>query len=277
MSTLCCGYMTQRRILGRGDQSCEKLNRLDDGFCLVRCPGGQKTLLFEEFGLYIKIKSEGYIPKSGLFMVNVLKGMAVQGLRVLDIGTGETGIIAQCLKAKGAGNVTACDIDPEAVQHASRSSRLSPEVQWIISNTFENIPTVDFDLIVSNPPQMPMAAPGNIHDYGGLDGRRHIVEILEQSAGKLSHNGRLVLLCFDFLGTECATGEAESFKSIGERLGFASSVMARKERSVRAGGETERNLQWIRHVYPHYRFAVNDRGELVYNLHVMLFEKNRSL
>ena len=54
-------------------------------------------------------------------------------------------------------------------------------------------PNFKFDIIVSNPPQMPTRKPKSPHDDGGLDGKKHINYIIDFSS-KYLKNGDLVFL-----------------------------------------------------------------------------------
>lgn len=234
---------------------------------------GRRFVQSPSRGLDIRVKDGGYLPKSGLFLVDAMLKLSLTGLRALDLGTGETGIIANCLKAQGAARITACDIDGEVIAHASSASRLSAGIDWVKSDLFSDLPDCCYDFIVSNPPQMPMPQAGRAHDYGGSDGREIILQIMRGSALRLNPGGQLVMLCFDFLGTDRRTNDRHSLIEFGRGLGLIGRILASKDQSIRRGGETEKNIRWIRSIYPLYDFATDCCGEKQYQLHALHFQK----
>ncbi len=85
----------------------------------------------------------------------VQKVIEFKGKTVLDIGTG-SGCIAIMIKKLSEKEVTACDISKKALEIAVKNAKnLHAEVNFIESNLFENI-SGKFDIIVSNPPYIPM-------------------------------------------------------------------------------------------------------------------------
>ena len=227
----------------------------------------QKVIFSRKLNLAIKIKKDGYIPKSGLLVVEELRKINVAG-RVLDIGTGEAGILANCLLALGSTEVIATDIDREAVQWARDASNFSSRIDWKHCNLCdEQIMQGDkFDLIVSNPPQMPMPQAGHPHDYGGYDGRRIITRIMHNASIILRQSGHLILLCFDFLGIEDSFNNEPSIKEIAGKFGFNLRILSRHTRNIRKGGKTEENIQWIQTIYPKYLFLKNDQGDYFHEI-----------
>ena len=229
----------------------------------------------EKLGIAIKIKGGGYVPKSGLLFVEELQKLTVSG-RILDIGTGETGILANCLLAMGASGVVATDIDPEAIQWAQNASNISSAIMWEHCNLYpETARENRFDMIVSNPPQMPSLNINSLHDYGGLDGREIILKILYGAGNYLSMSGRIIILCFDFLGIDRRTNDHPSIQEIGNILGYKFKILRREVREVRKGGETEKNIGWIEKIYPRYKFIKNNCDNSIHNLLVIELQKRR--
>ena len=77
-----------------------------------------------------------------------------RGMRVLDIGTG-TGLVALMAAQRGAGSVTAVDIDPDAAEQAGQNVACSPwagtvHVECVDIGSF--VTECRFDRIVCNPP-----------------------------------------------------------------------------------------------------------------------------
>ena len=247
--------------------------QLAENFFLAEFENHDSFLVSSKKNLAIKIKTDGYIPKSGLFLANTLSGFSFAGLTALDIGTGETGLLANCMRSEGAVRVVGCDIDKDAIEHAKMASNISGEIEWSVSNVYDRVPNYGFDFIVSNPPQMPMKVNGHHHDYGGSDGREIILKILKGSADRLNNHAHIVLLCFDFLGTDRRTNSESSLSEIGQNLGFNVHVINQVKRNIRKGGETEKNMDWIRAIYPLYEFERNENGGLTYQLHILDFQK----
>ena len=88
-------------------------------------------------------------------LINELQSYQTSITNILDIGTG-TGCIAIALaKAFSKAQVTAIDINPKAIELATKNATLNKvsNISFIESNLFNNIPAnKSFDLIVSNPP-----------------------------------------------------------------------------------------------------------------------------
>jgi release factor glutamine methyltransferase len=91
-----------------------------------------------------------------------------QELNVLDLGTG-TGCIAIALKKLIPGfKIMGVDISHDAISLATRNSQyLSANVKYlqadIFSEQFVKLVNNKFDLIVSNPPYIPLSEAGSIH------------------------------------------------------------------------------------------------------------------
>lgn len=173
--------------------------------------------------------SHNSIPKSGILLANALSKLNI-GETALDIGTGETGFLAYYLLSKGANKIVACDIDQEAINHAQTASLNNSHIIWKVSDVYSNLPNLKFDLIVSNPPQMPMSNPGQPHDYGGIDGRDIILNIIKKSRQYLNLDGKIVFLCFDFLGVTERFNSSPSIAEIANKSGFRCKVIEKHKR-----------------------------------------------
>lgn len=203
--------------------------------------------------LEIKPKG-GFVPKSGLIVAQCIEGV-VQGKKVLDMCTGETGILAIHSSVSGADQVTGVDVDEDTVNWARYNGELNglTNVEWKVSNLFEELGERKFDVIISNPPQMPMEK-GPAHDWGGINGRNFIESIIENSPRFLSENGELYMLIFDFLGVDKTYGNVVPLQDVFEQNGFNMDIIARERRKVRKGGQTEKSLAYILSEYPMYNF-----------------------
>jgi release factor glutamine methyltransferase len=99
------------------------------------------------------------------WIINDLK--AVSGISILDIGTG-SGCIPISLKLDlPAINITACDISPDALAVAeTNATKLGANVQFTQSNFLDPAQQSslgNFDVIVSNPPYIPISEQDKMH------------------------------------------------------------------------------------------------------------------
>lgn len=234
-------------------------------------------IVSDNLGLCIKIKHGGYTPKSGLLLTDYLWQTDLKDVSLLDLGCGETGILAHYAFARGA-DATGVDIDPSVISHAGDSSNRSGEITWMISDLFSNLNGCGFDLVVSNPPQMPMPFEErrklkDWHDSSGNTGRETIARILGTASPYLSTNGEIIILIFDFLGVKERFGSFPSLEEIGCQNGFSCEIVESHPKLVRRGGQTERNVSWIQEVYPKYNFGEDERGNRYYNILIVKFKK----
>lgn len=124
--------------------------------------------------------------------------------RVLEIGTG-SGAIAISIARESGATVTAVELSEEAAEYAELNiSRLAPQVDLVRGDFREqNLGFGVFDLVVSNPPYIPLGAvpkDPEVRDYdpelalyGGVDGLDLIREIIELARYWLVPGGSLVL------------------------------------------------------------------------------------
>jgi len=250
------------------------VRRLSKNFFLVTNEDGEKILISGKLGIKMSIRNKGYMPKSGLLVAEQLVKMKIRG-KALDIGTGETGILANCLLALNATDVIASDIDAEAIRWACQASNKSQDISWIHCDLFpENLTKGTLNIIVSNPPQMPMPQQGHSHDYGGIDGRDYITKIIKGGKQLLCHDGKMILLCFDFLGIEKAFGRLTIIE-FAQKHGLETKIIAKHRRIIRKGGKTEENIKWIETINPGYLFQQDVHGN--YYHEVLILEMSHSL
>lgn len=213
----------------------------------------------------LKIKPNGYIPKSGIFLCQSITSL-VKGKSVLDIGTGETGIISiYCLK-HGSKSATGVDIDRDAVKWAEYNGKLNKthNANWLVSDKYEKVKD-KFDVIISNPPQLPMKI-GSLHDSGGYDGRQTVENIIKDSKNHLNSKGILLMLIFDFLSVDHKYGSKPSIFEILEDKGFRPSIIAETRRLIRPDGKTFESLAHIKKLYPKYKFIKDKKGQMYYKM-----------
>jgi release factor glutamine methyltransferase len=137
--------------------------------------------------------STAYEPREDTFLVlEALGELSVEGLRVLDMGTG-SGILATYCARRGA-DVTASDIDTNAIRALGRVSvHLNVNLKLIVSDLFSRIDG-RFDLIFFNPPYLPSHGVDDQTVDGGENGARVINGFLNQVSQHLTEDGFAMLL-----------------------------------------------------------------------------------
>ena len=220
----------------------------------------------------IELVPNGFIPKSGLLFDEVLTPNICKGKSILDLGCGYLGILSLISKKNGACHIDAIDYDDNCVNWFKKI---------IADNHFENLNCFksdyfsfvydNYDIILSNPPQMPMIHEA-IHDSGGYDGREHIINVIKESFNHLNVGGKLFLLVFDFLGTDKRTND--NFPSIFElayNVGYKSvKKVFETRKNIKKESVTYNNLNQIKSVYPLYDF---DNNNLYCNIQILEMEK----
>lgn len=221
-----------------------------------------------ECSFKLAIKTNGYIPKSGVFVCKNISKL-VKDKSVLDIGTGETAIISIFSSRHGAKNITAVDIDKDAVSWAKHNVSLNKieNIEIFQSDAYSKV-NGKFDLIISNPPQLPMPN-GSYHDAGGKDGRLTINKIILGAKEHLNPNGTLILLIFDFLGVNSKYGQEKTIFETLKQQGFIPTIIAEVDKVVRHGGKTEESLMEIKKLYPEYKFRINSDGNKLYKMQIV--------
>lgn len=173
-------------------------------------------------------------PETEILVEESLKVLS-SGKRVLEVGVGSgCVIITLCLECEGL-IAFGSDISDEALKVAAKNKDKYKikSLELINSDLFENI-TGKFDLIVSNPPYVPIgqADPSTKHEpdtalYAGEDGFDVIDRLVKEAPKFLNPGGALLF--------ECGIGQAERFK----------------------GAETFKDLQGIERVvkvsYPNFK------------------------
>jgi len=105
-------------------------------------------------GLDLRVTPATLIPRPETAeLVEMVSSVKIQGLRVLDIGTG-SGCIAIALKQRHPQwQVAACDVSEEALAVARENAeRNGVEVDFFRCDILGEVPEGQYDLIVSNPP-----------------------------------------------------------------------------------------------------------------------------
>lgn len=137
--------------------------------------------------------------QTSLFMAKTVLG--IKGHRALDIGVG-CGILTIALIKSGCEEVWATDINAHALECTKYNLRLNgikKVVEYQLVDISNWKPEIEFDLIVGNPPFMPL--PNgieiinqgiNLAVNGGKDGTDKIILFAEAAARLLKQNGRFI-------------------------------------------------------------------------------------
>lgn len=173
-------------------------------------------LLYVYRGLVFRIAGGAQPPKAGsLLFARHLEFRP--GERVLELGTGIG--LAAVLAARAGCQVVATDVVPEAAACARENAALNgvgDRIEVRVGDCYEPARGMRFDLICTNPPQMPtplsreredaMAAADN----GGLDGWEILDKVIQGAPDHLVTGGRLVFTLFAFLGLKTAFARLEA-------------------------------------------------------------------
>lgn len=217
----------------------------------------------------LKIKENGYIPKSGLIMCNPIRDY-ISNKKILEIGTGETAVISIFCSKNGSGKITAIDIDKDTVDWARINCKINniKNIDVLVGNVYDNVKG-KYDIIVSNPPQLPAINGASLHDFGGKDGRNILEKIIFDSSKYLNKNGCLFLLIFDFLSVDAKFGQKESFFELMKNYGFEPSIVCSKTHIIRKDGKTYESMGKIKQLYPKYIFRKNSNGDFTHKIFIV--------
>lgn len=172
------------------------------------------VLLYAYAGCVFRVPDGVQPPKVGSrFFCRHLDARA--GERVLEIGAGLG--LAAVLAARGGATVVATDLVPEAVETIRTNAALNGvSVDARLGDCYAPVRGERFDLVCSNPPQMP-TPPGRERgdaaaaaDNGGVDGWEMLDRIIAGAPAHLRPGGRLVFTIFAFLGRKTAFAKVEA-------------------------------------------------------------------
>ena len=128
-------------------------------------------------------------------------------IRIVDIGTGSGCIAIALAKELPEAEVYATDISTSALELAKKNSvrhGFLERIRFTESNLLRSLPSLNFDLIVSNPPYIALAEadslPVEVRDYepkqalyGGREGYELYGDLVLQASQQLKPRGLLVL------------------------------------------------------------------------------------
>lgn len=117
------------------------------------------------YGLDFQVNENVLIPRPETeeLVEEFLKNKLTENSTVLDIGTG-SGAIAVTIAKKSLAKVTSVDISEKALNVAKINAKNNnAQVEFVLSDVFENLMDRKFDFIISNPPYISMS------EYENLD------------------------------------------------------------------------------------------------------------
>ena len=172
---------------------------------------------------------------------------------VLDVGAG-TGIlsIAAALRWPHA-HVDGIDVDPAAVELSARNvaanGLASSRCRMLLAAAGAYAPDRSYDLIVANPPQIPVPPGDDSLSGAGPDGTAGALETIALTGRALTPHGQLILALADFV-------PSEPVREAAARAGLALEV--HKRVVCRAGPFTIAHRAWIER--DDYRFTEGAAG-----------------
>jgi release factor glutamine methyltransferase len=171
-------------------------------------------LLYAYGGCVFRVPDGVQPPKAGsrFFSRHVA---ARAGERVLEIGAGLG--VAAVLAARAGATVVATDVVAAAVESIRANAALNGvTIDARQGDCYAPVAGERFDLVCSNPPQMP-TPPGRERDdaaaaadNGGLDGWDILDRIIAGAPAHLRPGGRLLFTIFAFLGRKTAFAKVEA-------------------------------------------------------------------
>jgi HemK-related putative methylase len=165
----------------------------------------------------------------------------------LDLGCG-SGALAILLAKRGVNNVYATDINPSAIEATKLNAELNDvkdDIEIVQADMLSFLAgTGEIDLIVSNPPSLPMKEEPDTdyhmyNYYGGSKGRDFIEELVSQSANCLQNGGDIM-----FINTSLADVGA-TFKQLPKE-GFRS--FAANCTSLKFRDQYYEYFDWFKHL-----------------------------
>ncbi len=132
-------------------------------------------------------------------MAKTIEKIDLTGKKLLEIGCG-SGFLSILTAKKGA-DVTAVDTNPDAVEITRNNAETNNvRMDVIHSDLFKKVPD-KFDIIIFNPPYLPVEEGEDDITYaGGKTGRDVIEKFIDKISGHLKPDGTVLLLISSLTG-----------------------------------------------------------------------------
>ncbi|MBR6505186.1 MAG: peptide chain release factor N(5)-glutamine methyltransferase [Clostridia bacterium] len=179
----------------------EYINKLNKGIPIQYITNEQE---FMKLKFYVDENVLIPQPDTEILVENVLNLIDDKKVELLDLCTGSGAIAVSIAKYSKNAKVIGTDVSKEALKIARLNrDNNNAQVEFILSDMFENLKNKKFDFIVSNPPYIKTAEIENLSDEvknephlaldGGQDGLDFYRIIIEEGYKYLNKNGYICL------------------------------------------------------------------------------------
>ncbi|RCW76443.1 HemK2/MTQ2 family protein methyltransferase [Pseudorhodoferax soli] len=176
--------------------------------------------------------------------------------RVLDMGTG-SGVLLAALATAGADALVGVDIEPAAVR-CTRALLQAQDVQHGIvhcGDLWEPLASDRFDLVLFNPPQLPVQQAGDGHRLlswsdGGEDGRAVLDRFLAGLPRHLAPGGRTLITHSGFVGLAQTVRLLAGWGLHAEVLQTCATLLPQAKLDVLPPGWLERHDEGLHRIGP---------------------------
>lgn len=231
--------------------------------------------IFTDHNLHITYTSKNgkWFPRSWIELykfIMIWKYRVRHDSYILDIGTGEIAFLANSLASiYTQANVHALEKNKDAHENAIQNNH-SPNLQIMYGDIRDFEVEQKYDILVSNPPMMPIKNHWSDHDSWWDDGLDIIYAIFEKIHSKLWKKGTILYInIFDFLWVENTLWRKRSFKSLLHKFNWKIVRHEKIKRTVKKWWETYKNYDHIRSLAPEFEFMVESNGEFFHEMHLM--------
>lgn len=160
-------------------------------------------------GLRLEVDPEVYRPAEDSFLI--AENLEIGGNdKVLELGTG-SGLLSILAAKRGALEIIATDITDKALKCARKNAKhagVVKKIEFRKGDLFEPIESKKFDLIIFNPPYLPVPKNESIDlDLevawnGGINGRKILDRFIENVDKYLEKDGRFIFVQSSLTGIE---------------------------------------------------------------------------